>query len=90
MISVSDYELHLAAQLFVLKRAIGALIVAHPNPDEFARRFDAATGLAQIEHALAPGATPAVREVARRIASELVDLARDEVARRRRQKEDEG
>lgn len=90
MIVVSDYEMHLGAQLFALKRAIGALIVTHPNPEAFARAFDAATGLAQIEHALAPGATPEIRETARRTAAELLGLAQDEVSRRQQQTKGEG
>lgn len=86
MIVVSDYEMHLGAQLFALKRAIGALIVTHPNPEAFARTFDAATGLAPIEHALAP----AIRETARRTAAELLGLAQDEVSRRQQQTKGEG
>lgn len=72
----------LATRLFVLQRAIGALIVTHPDPAGFARVFDAATGLAQIEHALAPGATEAVRKEAAQFAQALIGLAEDEAARR--------
>lgn len=82
MLSVSEYELITAARLNVLKRAIGALIVSHPDPGRFSQLFDAATGLAQIEHMTAPNAPASVREAATQLARELLDLAEDEVARR--------
>lgn len=88
-ISASDLDLILSARIFVLQRAIGALIVTHPDPAAFARALDAATGLAQIEHLTAPGATPAVRDAATRLALELIGLAEDEASRRPRRTGDE-
>lgn len=82
MIEVSDYELILSARLFVLQRAIGALIVTHPDPARFAEIFEAVSDIAHIEHLLVPKATEAVRAEARRFAQDLVDLARDEALRR--------
>lgn len=86
----TEYELILSARIFVLQRAIGALIVSHPDPGAFARLLDAATGLAQIEHLTAPGATPAIREAAARFARDLIDLAEDEVSRRSRRTDGAG
>lgn len=86
----TEYELILSARIFVLQRAIGALIVSHSDPGAFARLLDAATGLAQIEHLTAPNATPAIREAATRFARDLIDLAEDEVLRRSRHTTGEG
>ena len=83
-IEVSEYEILLSTRLFVLERAIGALIVTHPDPAAFARLFGAATSLAQVEqlaNAKAPEASK--REAAKR-ARELIALAEDEVARRQK------
>mgnify|MGYP003594107112 CR=1 FL=1 len=87
--ATSEYEMITAARLFVLERAIGALIVTHSDAGAFAQAFSAASGLVQIEHMTAPGATPAVRQAATQMARDLIGLADDEVARRRRRTTDE-
>lgn len=85
-IVVSEFEMLLAAKLFVLKRAISALIISHPDPAGFAERFNHVTTCAQIDHAIAPKATERVRSEARGLAEELLGLAQDEITRRRQQK----
>lgn len=84
MIEISEHELILSARISVLKRAIGALIVTHPDPEKFAEKFGATTGLAQIEHLTAPGATDATKRAASAFAREILGLAADEIARRPR------
>lgn len=78
-----------AVRLFVLQRAIGALIVTHPDPGKFAQIFGAATGIAQIEHATSD-APASFRQEAAQFARELIDLAEDEAAFRLQQKGEEG
>jgi hypothetical protein len=75
-----------AVRLFVLQRAIAALIMTHPDPEKFAQAFGAAAGMAQIDHLTAPKATEALRAEAGNFARELLVLAQDEASHRLAQK----
>lgn len=70
-----------ATRLFVLQRAIAALIVSHPDPAAFARAFGQITASAQVDHMSVAG-TDRFRREATDFARELLDLAHDEIARR--------
>lgn len=73
-----------ATRLFVLQRAIAALIVTHPDPARFAAAFEQATQHADVSMLYADGETEFQRAVADEFSQELLGLALDEVARRRR------
>lgn len=76
-------------RLFVLQRAIMALIMTHPDPKLFAETFRAITAHAQIDHALTP-APESLRQEAADFARELAEIADLEVAHRLQQKGPEG
>lgn len=65
-----------AIRLHVLQRAIGALIVTHPDPAAFAREFAGATARAQVDHHLTSDAGAWRRKEAAEYAAGLLDLAR--------------
>jgi hypothetical protein len=69
-------------RLFVLQRAICALIVTHPDPSAFARAFGAASALQQLDQLAFARSRPDVRDESAAFARELLELAADEVARR--------
>lgn len=71
-----------ATRLFVLQRAIGALIVTHPDPLKFAQSFALATGMQQLDQMSFAQSRDDVREEAKVFAQELYELANDEVQRR--------
>jgi len=79
---------HLAnIRLWVLQRAIAALVMTHPDPKAFAEIFRTATGLAQVDHLLAPDAPDAWKQEAADFARGIAELADAEVAYRRQQKD---
>lgn len=70
-------------RLFVLQRAIAALIVTHPDPAAFAKAFGLVNGMQQLDQIAYAKANPAVREESKVFSQELIDLANDEVERRK-------
>lgn len=75
-----------AIRIFTLQRAIGSLITTHPHPDLFANDFEQATAMTQASHVVDPLVPHEVKTEALEFARELIDLARDEAARRAQQK----
>ena len=69
-------------RLFVLQRAIGALIVTHPEPGKFAQAFALATGMQQLDQLAFAESRDDVRAESKAFAQELFELANDEVKRR--------
>ena len=69
-------------RLFVLQRAIGALIVTHPEPGKFAQAFALALGMQHLDQLAFAESRPDVRAESKEFAQELFELANDEVNRR--------
>jgi hypothetical protein len=77
-------------RLFVLQRAIGALIETHPDPEKFAQAFALSSGLQQLDQLAFARSSADVRHESKEFAQELLMLAADEVARRAAQKHGAG
>lgn len=71
-----------ATRIFVLQNAIGALIVTHPDPSQFAQAFGLLVGMQQMGHIANPQSRYDVRAVSLEFSQELLKLADDEVKRR--------
>ncbi|MCR6481152.1 hypothetical protein NU688_33690 [Variovorax sp. ZS18.2.2] len=62
-------------RLFVLQRAIMALINTHPNPREFAKAFSSFTAQQQVDQAAFAKSSPEVRAESAEFAGELIEWA---------------
>ncbi|PJC22716.1 MAG: hypothetical protein CO065_01100 [Comamonadaceae bacterium CG_4_9_14_0_8_um_filter_57_21] len=80
-LTMNQEELN-TTRLFVLQRAIGALIVTHPEPERFAKTFGSSIGLQQLDQIAYPLSKPDVRAESKAFAQELLELANDEVLQR--------
>jgi hypothetical protein len=65
-----------------LQRAIGALIVTHPEPQKFAQAFAISTGIQQLDQLAFAQSRDDVRSESKAFALELYELANAEVEER--------
>ena len=64
-----------ATRLYVLQRAVMALINTHPNPRDFAKAFSSITAQQQLDQAAFAKSRSDVREESNAFASEIIEWA---------------